>query len=47
MFTTSILRCMKEKPNIYKNISPTFKYLNFIFKLSQILGPSQVLASNF
>jgi len=33
MFTTSILRCLKKKPNTCKNISPTFKYLNFIFQI--------------
>jgi hypothetical protein len=45
MFTTSILRCLEKKPNICKNISPIFKYLNFIFKLPQILDSIQVLAS--
>jgi hypothetical protein len=39
MFITSILRCLKIKPNTCKNISPTFKQ-------TQILGPIQVLASS-
>jgi hypothetical protein len=46
MFTTSILRCLGKKPNTCKNISPTFNYLNFIFKLPQISGPIQVLANS-
>jgi len=33
MFTTSLLRCMEKKSNIYKNISPTFKYLQIIEKI--------------
>ncbi len=44
MFTTSILTCMK-KANTCKNISPTCKYLSFIFKLPQMLSPN-VLASS-
>jgi hypothetical protein len=36
----------KKKPNTCKNISPTFEYLNFIFKLPQILSLIQVLASS-
>jgi hypothetical protein len=47
MFTTSILRCLKKKPNTCKNISCIFKYLNFIFKLPQILNPIQVFATSF
>jgi hypothetical protein len=35
---------LEEKPNISKNISPTFKYLTLFYKLSQILGP---IASSF
>ncbi len=46
MFTTSILNCLKKNPNTCKNISPTQKYLNFIFKVPQVLGPIQVLASS-
>ncbi len=46
MFTTSILKCLKTNPNTCKNISLSFKYLNFTFKLPQILGPIQVLANN-
>jgi hypothetical protein len=40
MFITSILKCLKKN-----YISPTFKYLNFIFKLPQILGPIQIFAN--
>jgi hypothetical protein len=32
MFTTSILKSLKKKPNTCKNISPTQKYVNFIFQ---------------
>jgi hypothetical protein len=32
MFTTLILRYIKKKPNTCENISPTFKYLKFIFQ---------------
>jgi hypothetical protein len=39
IFTTSILRRLKIKPNTCKNISP-------ILKQSQILGPIQILASS-
>jgi hypothetical protein len=37
---------LEKKSNTYKNISPIFKYLKFIFKLPQILGLIQVLASS-
>jgi hypothetical protein len=37
---------LEKKPNIWKNISPSFKYLNFIFQSVTILGPIQVLANN-
>jgi len=40
MFTTSILKCLKKKPNTCKNVWTLF------FKLSQSLGPIQVLASS-
>jgi hypothetical protein len=46
MFTTSILRCLgKKHPNICKNISPIFKYLNFIFQTTTNLDPIQILTS--
>jgi hypothetical protein len=45
MSTTLILRSLKENSNTCKNISPTFKCLNFIFKLPQILSPIQVFSS--
>ncbi len=32
MFTTSIMMCMERKLDIYKNISPILKYLNFNFQ---------------
>jgi hypothetical protein len=47
IFTTSILKNLKKKPNTCKNISLPFKYLNFFFKLPQSLGPIQVLANSF
>jgi hypothetical protein len=37
---------LEKKPNTCKNISPIFKYLNFIFKLPHILGLIQVFASS-
>jgi hypothetical protein len=40
------IEVLETQPNTCKNISPTFKYLNFIFKLPQILGPIQVFASS-
>jgi hypothetical protein len=47
MFTTSILRCLKQKPNTCKTISPTFKCTwILLFKLPQILGPIQVLTNS-
>jgi hypothetical protein len=46
ILTTSILRCLKKKPNTCKNISPTCKYLNFIFQIAQILGPILVFVSS-
>ncbi len=45
MFTTSILRCLK-KSKTYKNISPIFKYLNFIFQIVTNFRSNSVLASS-
>ncbi len=44
MFITSILKWLK-KTNTCKNISPTFKYLNFIFQIAINFRSNQVLAS--
>jgi len=41
------IEVLEKKPNTCKNISPTFKYLTLLFKLSQILGPIHVFASSF
>jgi hypothetical protein len=40
MFTKS----SEKKSNTCKNISPTFKYLNFIFQIATNLGAIQALA---
>ncbi len=47
MFTTSILRCLKIKPNTCKNISSTFKYLNFIYQSATNFRSIQGLANSF
>jgi hypothetical protein len=41
------IEVLEKKPNACKNISPTFKYLTFIFQLSQILSLIQVRVSSF
>jgi hypothetical protein len=46
MFTTSIVKCLKKKPNTCKNISPVSSTWNLFFKLSQILGLIEVFASS-
>jgi hypothetical protein len=47
MFTTSILRSLKENLNTCKNLSPTFKSLNFIFKLPQIFKSNSSICKYF
>jgi hypothetical protein len=47
MFTTSILKCLNKKSKILAKIFHILQNISTLFfKLSQILGPIQVLATS-
>jgi hypothetical protein len=46
MFTTSIFRCLRRKPDTCKIVSSIFKYLNFTFQINTNLGSIQIFASS-
>jgi hypothetical protein len=47
MFTTSILKCLKKNQILAKTFHLLSSTWTLFFKLPQILGPIQILASSF